>query len=91
MRVVGRKYNDYKYFPWNEYLYAYYGRGYKGHLFLVLSPKELNQKDAQKYVDKRNYSNKLYFDDVVVLHIDDFLQDIQLIKDFILNHVAYVK
>ena len=91
IRIIGRKYSDYRYLPWNEYLHAYYGRALKGHLFLVLSSKELNPIDAKKYINKRNYSSKLYFDDVVVLHIDDYLQNIKPIKCFIADHVSYVK
>jgi len=89
LRIVGGKHSNYRYIPWEKVSYAYYIRNYKGHLFLVLSLKELSSKEAKRFVNKGANTSKIYFDSVVVIYID-FLQNVEPIKEFISNHVVHI-
>lgn len=46
LRIVGGRYNDYRYLLWEEVSNAYYVRTFRGFLFVVLSPKALSPKEV---------------------------------------------
>ncbi len=89
LRIIGSSYNDYRYVLWEELSYAYYVRSFKGHLFVVLSPKTLSSKEANKLANRGANSTRICIDYAVVIYID-IPQDISQIKELIDNHVTYV-
>ena len=89
LRIVGDSYKDYRYLLWEEVSNAYYVRNFRGFLFLVLSPKVLDPKEAKKLTNRGANLSKVCIDDVVVIHIDD-LQNVSEIKELIDNHVVQI-
>ena len=89
LRVVGRRYNEYRYILWEELLYAYYVRNLKAHLFLVLSPKPLSSIEAKDFANQGANLLKVCIDDVVVIHIDA-IQNVSPLKELIADHVSHV-
>lgn len=89
IRIIGGSYKDYQYVLWEEVQFAYYVRNYKGHLFLVLSPKALSPKKAKKLANRGANSSKICIDYVVVIYIDD-LQNASQIKEQIVHNVLHV-
>ena len=82
LRIVGGKYADYSYFPWNMFTIAYYARSYKGHLFLVLSPEPLTQTQAKQYVNRSANLSKLQIKSAIVIHLDA-TQDVSKVKEIV--------
>lgn len=82
LRIVGGKHNNYQYVSWEKLSYAYYIRSFKGHLFLVLSPKTLSSKEAKRLVNQAANLFQTYITDVVVLYID-VLQNTAPLKEFV--------
>ena len=58
-----------KAYKYTEFLYGYYGRSYKGHLFLVLSNKRIDKKQVKLLCNKSANYSKICFDDTVVIPI----------------------
>ena len=54
-----------------EFSYGYYGRGYKGHLYLVLSSTSLNKEQVKHLCNKGSVRSKICFDDAIVVPIDN--------------------
>ena len=54
-----------------EFLYGYYGRSYKGQLFLVLSNKCIDKKQLKLLCNKSANYSKICVDDNVVIPIDN--------------------
>lgn len=79
LRITGGSHKNYRYFPWNQFAYAYYTRNFKGHLFLVLSPRVLSKKQVKQYVNHSSIASKLCIDSVIVICFD-FLQDLSQIE-----------
>ena len=90
LRIIGSSYNDYRHLLWKEVSNAYYVRSFRGFLFLILSPKVLDHKEAKKLTKRGANSSKICIDDVIVIHIDD-LQNVSQIKELIDNHVTQVE
>lgn len=88
-QITGNRCNDYRYFLWEELPYAYYARSYKGHLFVVLSPKVLSSKEVKNYVNRGANSSRICIDSVIVIHID-VLQNASRLKELIDNHVLHM-
>lgn len=89
LRITGGRYSDYRYVHWEELPYAYYTRSYKGHLFLVLSPKALSKKQVKFFANKGASSSRICIDFVVIIHID-VLQNSSMLKEIIGNQVLHV-
>ena len=89
LRIVGGRFKDYQHILWKEVPYAYYVRNYKGHLFLELSPKALNPKEAKRIANRNSHLNKICKDSVVVIYIDN-LQNTSHILELIVNYVVHV-
>lgn len=84
LRITGGKHNNYQYISWEELSYTYYIRSFKGHLFLVLSPKTLSSKEAKRLVNQAANLFKIYITGVVVLYID-VLQNTAPLKEFVVQ------
>lgn len=89
LRIVGGSCTDYRYALWEELSYAYYIRSFKGHLFLVLSPKALGHKEAKALANRGANSAKICIDYAVVMHID-VLQNTSQLKELIDNNVLHI-
>lgn len=89
LRIIGGSYNDYRYALWEELSYAYYVRSFKGHLFLVLSPKALSSKEAKNLANRGANSSRICIDYAVVIYID-ILQNTSQLKELIDNHILHV-
>ena len=89
LRIIGSCYVNYQYIPWEELAYAYYTRNYKGHLFLVLSPKMLSLKEAKHFANRGAILSQIYINYVVVLYID-ILQDVSNLRRLIDEHIAHI-
>ena len=89
LRIIGGRYNDYRYVLWDNVSNAYYVRNSRGFLFLVLSPKALSPKEAKNLANRGAHSSKMCIDNVVVIHIDD-LQNASQIKERIVHKVFHV-
>lgn len=87
LRIVGDKRKCHQYFSWNAFEYAYYSRSYKGHLFLVLSPRELDQREVKAYTNRGAISLSLCVDPVVVIYIGTQLTE--MIKDVVDQKVPH--
>ena len=90
VRITGGKFDNYCYASWEEMEYAYYARNFKGHLFLVLSPKALSEKQVKQFVNRAVNSYKLCVDFVIVIHIDA-MQDVSQIKERISSKVSNIQ
>lgn len=88
LRIIGEKNNRHQYFSWTALEFAYYSRNYKGHLFLVLSPRELSQGEVKAYTNRGANSLRLCVDSVVVIYIDT-IQNTKPIKDVVSKKVAH--
>lgn len=66
--IVGGK-DDNKFIPWNKYVYAYYVRSYKGHLFLVLSPQVLSLRQAKAFANHGANTSKTCVDNACVIYL----------------------
>lgn len=71
---------------WEDFSYAYYIRNYKGHLFLVLSYKKLDNKKAKYLVTGFTNAFKICLADTVVIYLDVF-QDVTQIKKLAERHL----
>lgn len=89
LRIVGDTCSNHRYMPWNELTYAYYVKNYKGHLFLVLSPKVLNAKEAKHFANRGANSSRICIDNAVVIYID-MLQDVSQLRELIDRYVVHV-
>lgn len=88
--VIGEKQNGFYYMPWEEVPYAYYVRSYKGHLFLVLSPKPLDGKELKSFANRAANLSKVCIDFVVVIHIDSS-QNTSKVREKINNYITHRK
>lgn len=89
LRIVGGRGKNIKYFPWTELPFACYSRNYKGHLFLVLSPKALSKTEAKRYVNRGANMSQTCVDSVVVIHISA-IQTAEQLKSHIIRYVKNV-
>lgn len=89
LRITGSRYKDYRYVPWKEVSYAYYVRNFKGHLFLLLSPKSLTSKETKKLVNRSANSSTICIDNVLVIYVD-ILQDTTHLKERIAYNVLNI-
>lgn len=85
-RIVERNYRDYRYVSWKEFSFAYYARNFKGHLFLVLSPKKLSSEEVKQLAKRSANSIKISVNEAVVFPVD-FLKDSSSVKTLIDSHV----
>lgn len=69
MEITEKKHS--RTYNYNEFLYGYYGRSYKGHLFLVLSNKCIDEKQLKLLCNKSANYSKICFDDNVIIPIDN--------------------
>ena len=89
LRIMGSRYKDYRYVSWEEVLYAYYARNFKGHLFLLLSPRPLVSKEIKRFVSRSANSSKVCIDDVLVIYID-VLQDTTQLRERVAHSVLNI-
>lgn len=89
LRIVEGRYNNYRYVLWEELLYAYYVRNFKGHLFLVLSTNALSPKEAKRFANIAATSSRICIDDVLVIYIN-FFQEVSQIKELINSHIIHI-
>ena len=89
LRIARGRHENYKYFRWDEFSYAYYALNSRGHFFLILSPSALDEKEAKKFAKRGSISMGSSLDDVAVIHIDPF-QNTEHIKEFIAGKVLQV-
>ena len=87
LRIAGGRYKNYRYFPWEGFSYVYYIRSFRGHLFVVLSPKELSPKEGKNFVRRGANLSRICIDSVVVIHMD-VLQNTAQLKELINRHVV---
>lgn len=90
LRLVGGRFDDYRYVCWEEVSNAYYARTFRGFMFLVLSPKSLNSNEVKRLVNRGAHSSKLCIDDAIVIYIDSQQEDIR-IKEHIDKYVSHVR
>lgn len=89
LRIAGGKHNNYHYTLWEDINYAYYARNFKGHLFLILSPESLSQKQVKHFMNRGANTSRICVDSVMVIHIDE-LQDITKLRELINNKVLHI-
>lgn len=89
LRIMDRDYNGCQYRFWCELSYAYYVKSFKGHLFLVLSPKKLSPKEAKHLTNRGANSSKVCIDYAIVIYLD-ILQNISKLKELIEGHVLQI-
>lgn len=89
IRIAGGRYNNYRYIAWGELQYAYYVRNLKGHLFLVLSPRKLNQKEAKAFANQGGNSFKIYINYTIIMHID-FSSNASNVKEAIKKNISFI-
>ena len=69
IEIVEKKHS--KTYNITEFLYGYYGRSYKGQLFLILSNKCIDKKQLKLLCNKSANYSKICLDDNVVIPIDN--------------------
>lgn len=89
LRIIEGKNNQWHFVLWKNFSYAYYIPNFKGHLFLILSDKYLNENQAKRFVNQRSMSSKIYDDKTIVIHID-VQQKTDLIKERINNTIPHI-
>lgn len=89
LRITGGNHSNYRYIPWKELSYAYYTRSYRGHLFLILSPTPLSQKQTQILTNRGANTSKICVDSVVVIHIDT-MQNTSQLKETVVSKVLHI-
>jgi hypothetical protein len=89
VRILGGGRNAYRYIRWEDLPYAYYATNFKGHEFLVLSPKALSRKEAKKLANRGANSSKICIDDSVVVGMNP-VQNVSPIKKWVEKYVAYM-
>lgn len=82
LRITGGRKGSYCYLAWENLLYGYYVKSYRGHLFLLLSPTVLGEKQVKAFVNRGARSSILTIDDTVVIYVDA-TQDLTQIKEVI--------
>lgn len=82
LRIVEGRSRTFRYILWKEVPYVYFTRSYKGHSFVVLSPKVLNRKQAQAFTNRGANTSRISVDFVVVIHINA-AQSASLLKEAI--------
>ena len=90
IRVVERENQDDIFVQWEECPYAHYATSYKGHLFMVLSSKQLDGKEKKHLANRSANSSRVHLDDAIVIYLD-FLQDSALIRARIERHIKYIE
>jgi hypothetical protein len=66
--------------PWNKYIYAYFERNYKGHLFLVLSPQVLHLQQAKSFANQAANTSKVFVDNVCVIYLNNSPTSLEIEK-----------
>lgn len=89
VRIIGGRYTDYRYLPWEGSPYAYYTKSYKGHSFLVLSPTSLDRKQAHRLTNREANASGICVDHVAVICLDA-LQDVSKIKEMVEDKVLHI-
>lgn len=89
VRILGGGRNAYRYIRWGDMPYAYYATNFKGHEFLVLSPKALTRKESKKLANRCANSSKICIDDSIVVGMNP-VQNVSPIKELVNKHVEYV-
>ena len=87
--ITGDRHNCCHSFTWETFAYAYYCKNYKGHIFLLLSSKHLDENHVRKIINKSANSSKMCVDSFVVIHIDT-TQDVSQLKALINNKVPII-
>ena len=70
LRIIDRKFKDYKYYFWDRHSHAYYIRNYKNFLYLILSSERLSHEEAKFYVKRSETLSKVCIEDIVVFRLD---------------------
>lgn len=86
VRIIGNPCGSYQFVPWERIRFAYAATNYKGHLFLVLTPCELNEKQKKHYANKSANTSRICVDSAVVIYMD-ITQSVEHIKDLIEQQV----
>ena len=102
LRTIASRYDDCRYVLWEELLYAYYVRGYKGLLTFLngltsrykfwagrVSSNALSPKEAKRFANRGANSSRICIDSVFVIYIDIF-QDASQLRELIENHVVHI-
>jgi len=89
LRIIGGKHNNHRYVNWEQFAYAYYARNFKGHFFLVLSPKDMTTELVRHYANRSAVSSSFFIDSVVVIAMDP-TQDISPLKELINSKVPHI-
>ena len=84
--IIGDKKVKYCYVDWEDINYAYYAKNIKGPLFLVLSPKSINEKQVKQFVKQSANLSRPCIDFVVVIYMD-ITQDVSRIKELVNNKI----
>jgi len=89
LRITGGKAKNYQYLLWKDITYGCYVRNFKGHLFLVLSPGELNPKIAKRLANIGANLSKICVDSSVVVYID-VTQNTSQLTEMVENHILHI-
>lgn len=74
-------------YSWQQLLYLYHTKNFKGHRFLLLAPSELNEKQLRQYTNQGANTGRVCIDDVVVFPIESAQYTAEL-ENYILSKVS---
>lgn len=77
-------------YSYDDYLYAYYCKNYKGQMFLILSESNLERKRVKSIVSYGGGVGATFYDSCVVIFIDESNKQIDDIKKHISEKIKNV-
>lgn len=89
IRLIGGKYQNCLFVPWNKCMYAYYTQNYKGHLFVILSQHELSSKQTRTLANQSANAYKICVESKYVIHLN-YSQTASQIKELINQTVQHI-
>lgn len=92
LRLINGKHIREYYVSYQNLPYGYYCRSYRGHLFLVLSPETLCEKQIRKIVNRSARLEKVIIDNAVVIFINNGRKEEKLrMKKIISEKISFVR
>ncbi len=81
-----------QYISYQKYLYGYYCRSYRGHLYLVISSVLLQEKQIKKLLNRSVWLNAILVKDTAVILLNNISKkDRLLIREIISKKLSFVK
>ena len=77
--------------PYQNFSSGYYCKSYRGHLYLVLTPELLAEKQIRKMVNRNVWFNSVYIDNSLLIFIHNANEEEKLlIKEIVTEKIPFI-